>query len=90
MSEAVQHMRDMRTSSESRRAVNRDRGAALLTEAGIAYASHNGGAHLVVTALGQTWDYWPGTGLWQRRGAPRQVGRGIRLLISACTPMEGL
>lgn len=67
-----------------KRALNRQRSAALLTEASIEFISHNDGAHLLVA--GKAWDFWPGTGLWSQRGklAPGQrrlEGRGVHNLI---------
>lgn len=41
--------------------------------------------HLIVRALGQTFDFWPGTGLWQQRGTTQQH-RGVHKLIERCKP----
>lgn len=71
--------------SQERRASNRENGAAMLEQAGIGFETKNFGAHLIVTALGKTFDFWPGTGLWQQRGDKRQH-RGANSLIRACAP----
>jgi hypothetical protein len=47
--------------SKVRRAGNREKSAAVLAGAGVAFVSNNGGAHLVVE---DRVDFWPGTGLW--------------------------
>lgn len=85
MSDMGELFRDMKAAAQERRANNRENSPARLTEAGIKYESKNGGAHLVVTALGKTIDFWPGTGLWIVRGQSRRQ-RGVFRLINACTP----
>jgi hypothetical protein len=63
--------------SREKRASNREHSARLLRDAGIQFESKNDGAHLIVCG---SVDFWPGTGLWQVRGTPRQR-RGVRSLI---------
>ena len=75
----------MRKRDQARRADNRQICASQLIEAGVRFESKNFGAHLIVRALGQTFDFWPGTGLWQQRGAA-QRNRGVDSLIARCKP----
>lgn len=77
--------RDVKAARQEKRADNRTASADLLRQAGIQFQAKNGGAHLVVTALGKTIDFWPGTGLWIVRGQQKR-NRGVRHLISSCTP----
>jgi hypothetical protein len=68
---------------QEKRAANREASPQLLTDAGIPFEAKNGGAHLIVGA-GLAWDFWPGTGLWRRRGpvkGNRAEGYGVRRLI---------
>lgn len=70
--------------SKERRARNRAAGLAALRQLGtVTIQSKNRGAHLIViTKNGTLFDYWPGTGLWQKRGLPiSDEQRGIRSLI---------
>lgn len=69
---------------QDKRASNREDSARLLTEAGIAFESKNGGAHLIVNGGHHgTFNFWPGTGLWMRNGAKSATRRnyGVRNLI---------
>lgn len=75
----------MKERSQERRANNRFASAKLLVEAGISFDARNNGGHLIVRGLGQTFDFWPGTGLWQERGTTQQ-NRGVHALIARCTP----
>ena len=77
--------RDVNAARQQKRADNRASSADMLKTAGITFESKNIGAHLIVTALGQTFDFWPGTGLWMVRGKPKRR-YGVRGLIDACTP----
>jgi hypothetical protein len=70
--------REQVEASKAKRKSNREYSARLLTEAGIAFETHNGGAHLVVAGR---YDFWPGTGLWMARG-DRSKNRGVRRLIA--------
>jgi hypothetical protein len=72
-----------RQASQDKRASNREESARLLAIAGITFSSKNSGAHLVVTAGLKTIDFWPGTGLWQERGA-KKGRRGVQSLIQHC------
>lgn len=49
-----------------------------LREAGIPFATYNGGVHLVVA---DRVDFWPGTGLWIERGPAGVRGRGVQGLL---------
>ncbi len=71
----------MKEASKKKRASNREASAFMLAEAGIAFVSRNAGAHLIVTGGGRTFDFWPGTGLWEMRGST-QRHRGVRKLIT--------
>ena len=71
----------MQEASQQRRASNRANSAALLRANGVPFESKNGGAHLIVRdGSGRIFDLWPGTGLWQLRGAP-QRWRGVQSLL---------
>ena len=59
---------------------NRKSSAEILTERGIAFESKNDGAHLIVNAHGATFDFWPGTGKYSRRG-PYGYQRGVFNLL---------
>lgn len=61
--------------SQQRRASHRETSAELLERSGIAYASKNGGVHLIVTHGDQVVDFWPGTGKFIPRGG--RPGRGV-------------
>ena len=71
----------MKEASQKKRASNRENSAALLIKEGIDFYSKNGGAHLIVSGGGHTFDFWPGTGLWEMRGST-QRHRGVRKLIA--------
>lgn len=67
-------------------AKRRERAPQMLRDKGISFSSHNDGAHLIVRAGFDVWDFWPGTGKWARRSqlpgkAPKR-GRGLLNLIS--------
>lgn len=79
--------RDVRDARQAKRSSNREASPAQLVAAGITFTTHNGGAHLVVSAANKTIDFWPGTGLWKVRGTNRE-GRGVRHLISLCTNQQ--
>lgn len=71
----------MQEASKQRRAYNRDNSASLLRANGVQFESKNAGAHLIVRdGAGGTFDFWPGTGLWQMRGST-QRSRGVRALL---------
>ncbi len=83
----LEAMKLWRSQKKARRASNRAKSSELLTEAGIPFTIHNGGAHLIVAG---EWDFWPGTGLWHHRApAPKGTaarGRGVRDLIARIKP----
>jgi len=70
----------MQEASKQRKAANRAAATKLLKAAGLAFESKNDGAHLVVRDNGMVFDFWPGTGLWQMRGA-RHQRRGVHALL---------
>ena len=71
----------MQEASQQRRSSNRANSAELLRANGVPFESKNGGAHLIVRdGSGRIFDLWPGTGLWQLRGAP-QRWRGVQSLL---------
>lgn len=51
-----------------------------LAAAGIPYSQADRGSRLVVSAAHQTIDFWPGSGLWIKRGSGRRR-YGVRALI---------
>lgn len=67
---------------QEKRAKNREDSARMLRESGFDFTEHNGGAHLVVSAGKATFDFWPGTGSFIRRGETKKR-RGVRSLIGA-------
>lgn len=75
--------RDYKAMRQRKRADNRESSADMLRQAGIAFQSNNDGAHLIVRARGDTIDFWPGTGLWIRRGT-NQRKRGVGKLLAFC------
>jgi len=72
--------RDVKEARAEKRASNREQSAQILRDAGVEFESKNLGAHLIVTAECGVFDFWPGTGLWQRRGDPKQ-SRGVHSLM---------
>lgn len=80
--------RDVKEARQEKRANNREQSAELLKAAGIRFDTKNMGAHLIVYALGKTFDFWPGTGKWKDR-SQSNYQYGVRQLIRACTPMQG-
>lgn len=78
---------DMRAYSQHKRARNREASARILREAGIAFRDTNNGVHLIVA---DAYDFWPGTGLWRRRGIETKnyQGRGVAGLIRAVRDLK--
>ena len=62
---------------QAKRKANRESSAQLLADAGVAFTSHNEGAHL---KLEGGWDLYPGTGLYTHESLPVR-GRGVRNLL---------
>lgn len=87
MSDMGDYWRDMHEHSKQRRAANRDRSAIILRDSGVRFDTRNGGAHLIVHGPKAVYDFWPGTGLWQQRGASR-AWRGVRSLVREVTGRE--
>jgi hypothetical protein len=77
--------RDVKSARQQKRADNRASSAELLKAAGIDFEEKNGGAHLIVKAVGRVVDFWPGTGRWIVRGSSR-AHYGVKRLIAGCTP----
>lgn len=69
--------RAFKEAGKIKRKANRERATQILDDAGISYASHNDGAHLIVI---ERFDFWPGTGKWIDRTTGKS-GRGIRNLL---------
>lgn len=80
MSEIGEDFAAIKKIQQEKRADNRAQSAEILSVAGVAFTSNNGGAHLIVTAGRSVIDFWPGTGLWIVRGKPAKK-RGVRKLI---------
>jgi len=78
-----QWYKEMKTQKKERRAQHRSTSPALLSNAGLTFTRHNGGAHLVVSNGDPkvSVDFWPGTGLWKVRDTLNQQGRGVKPLI---------
>ena len=74
--------------SQQKRAGNRASSQELLAGEGIDFTSNNGGAHLVIVDHGNTFDFWPGTGKWTRRGTNR-YSRGVFPLIKTIKNARG-
>lgn len=83
MSEMGEDFAAWRVVKQAKKASNRANSPEILRAAGIAFTTHNDGAHLIVSApLGHLVDFWPGTGKWQTRGYRFALtGRGVHNLI---------
>lgn len=79
------YWRDVKAAQQAERANRRECAPDLLESAGLKFESKNGDAHLIVTGLGRTVDFWPGTGRWIDRNSKRK-GFGVRNVIDALTP----
>lgn len=77
---AEEEVYNPRLESQLKRKANRASSAEILASRGIAFTSHNVGAHLVVQHAGRTFDFWPGTGKWIERGTT-QYRRGVFPLL---------
>lgn len=77
--ETTEMWREHRQEQQKKRASNRDNGAQALTNAGVSFESKNNGAHLIVTANGLTYDFYPGTGKYCERHG--KYKRGIFNLL---------
>lgn len=80
MSDAIDTLADLRHYRQEKRAGNQAFSSNLLREAGIAFTSHNGGVHLVITTAVATFDFWPSTGRVINRTTGTQH-RGVRNLL---------
>lgn len=79
MSDMGETWNEIRIERQAKRATNRDQSADYLTQRGIQYTSHNGGAHLIVEGAEGYIDFWPGTGRWRARD--NRKGFGVRNLV---------
>ncbi len=66
---------------KAKRAANRVNSLSLLLAAGLKVDIHNSGAHLVVHAPRASYDFWPGTGLFRKRGEVDKF-RGVKRLLA--------
>ena len=82
MSEMGEMFASMKEASQVKRANNRSSSLQILIDNGIAFESHNSGAHLIINRNGRIWDFWPGTGKWVERGINR-YRRGVYRLLQA-------
>lgn len=73
--------KQMRKTSQEKKAKNRKYSQQLLQTAQVPHKAHNHGAHLVIESTQGPIDFWPGTGLWIVR-ATRQRGRGVKKLLA--------
>lgn len=78
---STEYWRDINSVKKEIRAANRENAPVILTANGVSFSVHNGGAHLIVSHGGQTFDFWPGTGKWIGRARPKYTGRGIFKLL---------
>lgn len=81
MGDMAEVFNDLRKFKQEKRRSNTAYSTNMLRESGIAFETHNGGIHLVLTKNDQVIDYWPSTGLWWIRGT-RNKRRGIARLIT--------
>jgi hypothetical protein len=81
MSEAIQHVIDMRDEGKARRANNRHRSTEMLATLGVQFEIKNDGAHLIVTHDDKKVDFWPGTGKFIPRKKGGKSGRGVFNLL---------
>lgn len=72
MSEMAEDFNALKKLKQEKRADNRQASAEILKTAGVRFISNNGGAHLIVEAVGHYVDFWPGTGKWITRRPGRQ------------------
>jgi hypothetical protein len=69
---------------QAKRAANRESGLMQIHKTGVAYTSHNAGAHIVITCARGIIDFWPGTGKYitrQWKGGYGLTGRGLRHVL---------
>ena len=82
MGDMNDYFNDIKSASQVKRAVNRERSAQRLEDLGVTFSEHNNGAHLIIYGRLETIDFWPGTGLWRCRGGKQVSGRGIEALLT--------
>ena len=81
MSEMGKVWNELKAARKEKRAANRANSLNLLLETGLDVEIHNGGAHLIIRAHHNTYDFWPGTGLFRKRGE-NISRRGVKKLLS--------
>lgn len=77
MSEIGDDFQAMRDVSQEKRRRNTEWSTLKLIREGVAFTSHNNGAHLVVE---ERWDFWPSTGLYIDRVTGDRA-RGVHKLL---------
>lgn len=80
MGDMAEGFREMTKHRKLNRANNTVASTSLIHKAGMEFESKNGGAHLIISARGETIDFWPSTGLWIVRST-KQRKRGVFNLI---------
>jgi hypothetical protein len=77
--------RDHRAERAEARRTRRKEAETALKSAGIEHRTTNQYAHVIITHLGRTYDYWPGPGTWKSRSIQAQggasTGRGLQSLL---------
>jgi len=81
MNETGEMWKELKDERKEKRAANRSNSLSLLLEVGLHVEIHNDGAHLIVRAHHNTYDFWPGTGLFRKRGEGCSH-RGVKKLLS--------
>lgn len=81
MSEFAEDMAALTEYKRQKKASNTKNSTKLLTAAGIAFTSLNGGTHLRLMVGNRPINFWPSTGLWRARGDFRN-SRGVHNLIA--------
>jgi hypothetical protein len=74
--------------AKEKREQNRKSSTHLLTKHGIAFETNNDGHHLIIVDGADTYDFWPGTGKWNRRSDATYY-RGVRELIGTIMDRRG-
>ena len=72
----------MKIERQTKRAKLKGENTEALILTGVAFTSHNNGAHLIVCGF----DFWPSTGRWVERGLPsmkKMRGFGLKTLLDA-------
>lgn len=83
INEVSEMWRDLHAIRQEKRAKNRVNSADLLKEKGVAFSSHNGGAHLIIATDDVRADFWPGTGKFIFHRPKMFDGRGVFKLVQS-------